>query len=89
MDNEQAQKKVKRRCQKEHAKQRALERYGIKLTKAICRTIAHKILDGKAGLVKQKPGETVATYDVEYVPGVIVRVVYDHQEDVIITFVPR
>lgn len=78
--------KNKTEAQNKHAKQRALERYGIDLTRHKRQEIINKIQNGIAVLVR-KQSHRVSIFSVKF-EGQEVIVVYDRQRKTLASFLP-
>lgn len=77
-------RKSKRAAQFEHARKRAMIRYGLRLTKEMHDTIVSKIHMTGSTLVERQSNR-ISVHDVK-VDGELYRVVYDSNRKVLVTF---
>lgn len=76
----------KGKCQRKHAKRRALERYGIDFTHQNMIDLKHHIMSGRSqNVVTQSNRVTIHTLEWQ---GQTVRVVYDKLRKNIVSFLP-
>ena len=77
----------KKECERKHARQRALERYGIDYNRDVRREFLKKIANSGAKFICRQSNR-VTVFDVEH-EGQTVRFVYDSSRQEIITFLPK
>ena len=75
----------KKKCQRKHAKRRALERYGIEYNEEDLRLIRKLISEGKSKSTKQS--NRVRIHELEYM-GENIKIVYDKIRKEIVSFLP-
>lgn len=78
---------IKTHSQRIHAKKRAKERYGLILNRHDLRAIVDDIHGGRFVLVERQ-SHRISVYDM-VVKGTPVRLVYDHQRQTVVTFLPK
>lgn len=78
----------KAKAQRRHARQRAMERYGIEVGRSTRTAVIDAIQSGRSTVVNRTSLRTTV-HDVTLPDGDVVRVVYDKHRKEIATFLPR
>ena len=77
----------KKLAQNRHAKRRALERYGLKLTTPALKKIVAQIRNGQAAFVESQSNRVKKFLVI--VEGKEILVVYDNKRHTVVTFLPE